>query len=101
MKDRISVLLAVLVAICLITPAAVSGSPATEQVEKNVITRYRSINKTVPRVTVGELKSGMDIGYTNVARVVESFKGWLEAGYPVYNHHGEFVLQPNGFEKKE
>ena len=43
----------------------------------------------------------IDIGYTNVARVADSFKGWLESGYPVYNRHGEFVLQPNGFEKKE
>jgi rhodanese-related sulfurtransferase len=43
----------------------------------------------------------LDIGYTNVVRVTDSFKGWLEAGYPVFNRHGEFVLQPNGFEKKE
>jgi len=167
MENRISIVLGVLVTIWLITPAAVFSSPATEQVEKNVITQWRSINKTVPRITVGELKSSMDngeifvlldvrkeadflaahlpgalhinrgelefavakaipdtetriyvycrtgikatfaartlldIGYTNVARVVDSFKGWLEAGYPVYNRHGVFVLQPNGFEQKE
>jgi rhodanese-related sulfurtransferase len=167
MKNRMSVMLAVFVAICLITPIAVSGSPATELVEKNVITQWRSIKKKIPRITVGELKTRMDngetfvlldvrkesdflaghlpgalhinrgelefavataipntetrvyvycrtgikatfaartlidIGYTNVARVADSFKGWLEAGYPVYNRHGAFVLQPNGFEKKE
>jgi rhodanese-related sulfurtransferase len=43
----------------------------------------------------------LDIGYTNVVRVSDSFEGWVKAGYPVYNRHGEFVLVPNGFEKKE
>ena len=167
MKNRVSVLLAMLVVFCLSGPAAASGSPAAELVEKNVITQYRSIKKEIPRITVGELKNSMDkgetfvlldvrteadflaghlhnalhidrgelefavakkipntdtriyvycrtgikatfaartlmeIGYTNVTRVVDSFKGWLEAGYPVYNRHGVFVLQPNGFEEKE
>jgi rhodanese-related sulfurtransferase len=167
MEKKMSLLLTVLVMICLITPAAVSGGPTAEQVEKNVITHWRSLKENIPQVTATELKSRMDkgdefvvldvrkeadflaahlpgalnisrgelefavataipdtdtriyvycrtgikatfaartlidIGYTNVARVADSFKGWLEAGYPVYNRHGEFVLQPNGFEKKE
>ena len=144
----------------------VAGS-SNEQVEKNVITIWRSIKKSVPQMTTAELKKKMDkgetfvlldvrseadyqaahlpgslhisrgelefaaaakipdtdtpiyvycrtgvkatfaaktlldIGYSNVTRISDSFKGWLEAGYPVYNRHGEFVLLPNGFEKKE
>jgi rhodanese-related sulfurtransferase len=167
MEKRMSLLFTLLMVVSLIIPTAVSGSPAAEQVEKNVITHWRSIKKTVPQITAAELKSRMDkgddlvlldvrseadflaahlpgalninrgelefavataipdtetriyvycrtgikatfaartlldIGYTNVVRVTDSFKGWLEAGYPVFNRHGEFALQPNGFEKKE
>lgn len=42
-----------------------------------------------------------EMGYTNVTNITDSFKGWVEAGYPVYNRHGEFVLATGGFEKKE
>lgn len=164
MRYKISFLLVVgLLAVSSFTYAGSSSA----QVEKNVITIWRSIKKSVPQVTAAELKNKMDkgdsfvlvdvrsaadyqaahlpgalhisrgelefaapaqipavdtqifvycrtgvkatfaakslldIGYTNVARISDSFKGWLEAGYPVYNQHGEFVLVPNGFEKKE
>jgi rhodanese-related sulfurtransferase len=56
--------------------------------------------RTGIRATFGA-KSLLDIGYTNVARVSDSFQGWVKAGYPVYNRHGEFILVPNGFEKNE
>ncbi len=42
-----------------------------------------------------------EMGYTNVTNIYDAFKGWVEAGYSVYNRHGEFVLAPEGFEKKE
>jgi rhodanese-related sulfurtransferase len=42
-----------------------------------------------------------EMGYTNVTNIYESFGGWVKAGYPVYNRHGEFVLTPEGFEKPE
>jgi rhodanese-related sulfurtransferase len=42
-----------------------------------------------------------EMGYPNVVNISDSFKGWVEAGYPVYNRHGEFILTPGGFEKKE
>lgn len=43
----------------------------------------------------------LEMGYTNVTNISDSFKGWVNAGYPVYNRHGEFILTPGGFEKKE
>jgi rhodanese-related sulfurtransferase len=42
-----------------------------------------------------------EMGYTDVTNISDSFKGWVEAGYPVYNQLGEFVMTPHGFEKKE
>ena len=42
-----------------------------------------------------------ELGYTNVINIIDSFKGWTEAGYPVYNQLGEFVMTPGGYEKKE
>ncbi|SEA00906.1 Rhodanese-related sulfurtransferase [Desulfuromusa kysingii] len=42
-----------------------------------------------------------DMGYTNVTNIYDAFKGWLEAGYSVYNRHGEFVMSKGGFEKQE
>jgi rhodanese-related sulfurtransferase len=42
-----------------------------------------------------------EMGYTNVTNIYDAFKGWVEAGYSVYNRHGEFVLTAGGFEKKE
>lgn len=41
------------------------------------------------------------MGYTDVTNIYDSFKGWVEAGYPVYNRHGEFVLTKGGFEMKD
>ena len=40
-----------------------------------------------------------EMGYTNVKNMDGAFKAWGEAGYPIYNRHGEFVMQ--AFEKKE
>mgnify|MGYP001812337878 CR=1 FL=1 len=37
--------------------------------------------------------------YTNVKNLKGSFKAWGEAGYPIYNRHGEFKII--AFEKKE
>jgi len=42
-----------------------------------------------------------EMGYTNVTNIYDAFKGWVEAGYSVYNRHGEFLLTDGGFEKKE
>jgi rhodanese-related sulfurtransferase len=41
------------------------------------------------------------MGYTNVTNIYDAFKGWVEAGYSVYNRHGEFTLNKGAFEKKE
>ena len=43
----------------------------------------------------------IDIGYKNATNIYDAFKGWVVAGYPVYNRHGEFTLVSGGFEKKE
>ncbi len=43
----------------------------------------------------------LEIGYTDVTNIYDAFKGWVVAGYPVYNKHGEFTLTTKGFEKKE
>lgn len=40
-----------------------------------------------------------EMGYTNVRNMKGAFKAWGEAGYPVYNRHGEFTMV--SFEKKE
>jgi rhodanese-related sulfurtransferase len=42
-----------------------------------------------------------EMGYTNVKNVYTGFKGWVMAGYSVYNSHGEFRLAPEGFGKAE
>ena len=44
-------------------------------------------------------KSLSDMGYTNVKNLKGAFKAWGEAGYPIYNRHGEFKMI--AFEKKE
>jgi len=44
-------------------------------------------------------KALSDIGYTNVRNLKGAFKAWGEAGYPIYNRHGEFKMV--AFEKKE
>ena len=43
----------------------------------------------------------IEMGYTNVTNIYDAFKGWVVAGYPVYNRHGEFILKPEAFEKKD
>ncbi|BCO08187.1 hypothetical protein GF1_05630 [Desulfolithobacter dissulfuricans] len=43
----------------------------------------------------------LEMGYTNVTNIYDAFKGWVVAGYPVYNRHGEFTLSPKAFEKKD
>jgi rhodanese-related sulfurtransferase len=42
-----------------------------------------------------------EIGYTNTVNIPDGFKGWVTAGYPVYNMHGEFILSPRGYDKRE
>ena len=44
-------------------------------------------------------RSLSDMGYTNVKNLKGAFKAWGEAGYPIYNRHGEFKMV--AFEKKE
>jgi rhodanese-related sulfurtransferase len=44
-------------------------------------------------------KTLSDMGYTNVKNLKGAFKAWGEAGYPIYNRHGEFKMI--AFEKKE
>ena len=44
-------------------------------------------------------KTLSDMGYTNVKNLKGAFKAWGEAGYPIYNRHGEFKMV--AFEKKE
>jgi rhodanese-related sulfurtransferase len=39
------------------------------------------------------------MGYTNARNLNGGFKAWGEAGYPIYNRHGEFKMV--AFEKKE
>lgn len=43
----------------------------------------------------------IEMGYTNATNIYDAFKGWVVAGYPVYNRHGEFTLKPKSFEKKD
>ena len=43
----------------------------------------------------------IEMGYKNATNISDAFKGWVVAGYPVYNRHGEFVLAPQGFEKDD
>ena len=42
-----------------------------------------------------------EMGYSNVVNIYDAFKGWVLAGYPVYNRHGKFILNPDSFEQKE
>ena len=44
-------------------------------------------------------RSLSDMGYTNIKNLKGAFKAWGEAGYPIYNRHGEFKMV--AFEKKE
>ena len=40
-----------------------------------------------------------EMGYINAKNLKGGFKAWGEAGYPIYNRHGEFKMV--SFEKKE
>jgi len=40
-----------------------------------------------------------EMGYTKVRNMDGAFKGWVEAGYPIYNRHGELLVKE--FEKQE
>jgi len=42
-----------------------------------------------------------EMGYANVINIADGFKGWVTAGHPVYNMHGEFFLSPGGYDKRE
>ena len=43
----------------------------------------------------------LEMGYGNVTHIKEGFLGWLNAGYPIYNQHGEYVFTIDGVEKRE
>ena len=54
--------------------------------------------RTDPRAALCT-KTLNDMGYINARNLKGGFKAWGEAGYPVYNRHGEFKMV--AFEKKE
>ena len=43
----------------------------------------------------------LEMGYKNVIHIKGGFLGWLNAGYTIYNRHGEFFVTPGGIEKRE
>ncbi len=43
----------------------------------------------------------LEMGYVNTSHIAEGFKGWVTAGNLVYNMHGEFILSPEGYNKRE
>ena len=43
----------------------------------------------------------LEMGYKNTSHIADGFEGWITAGYLVYNMHGEFVLTPGGYGKRE
>ena len=43
----------------------------------------------------------LEMGYKNTSHIADGFEGWVTAGYLVYNMHGEFVLTPGGYAKRE
>jgi rhodanese-related sulfurtransferase len=43
----------------------------------------------------------LEMGYKNTSHIADGFEGWVRAGYLVYNMHGEFILSPGGYGKKE
>ncbi len=42
----------------------------------------------------------LEMGYANTSHIADGFKGWVTAGYLVYNMHGEFILSPGGYNKR-
>ena len=43
----------------------------------------------------------LEMGYAKTIHIVDGFKGWATAGYQVYSMHGEFILSPAGYGKRE
>jgi len=43
----------------------------------------------------------LEMGYKNTSHIADGFEGWVTAGYRVYNMHGEFILNPGGYGKRE
>ena len=43
----------------------------------------------------------IQMGYTNAVHIVDGLEAWLNAGYHVYNMHGEFIVTTGGFQKRE
>ena len=43
----------------------------------------------------------LEMGYTNTSHIADGFEGWVTAGFLVYNMHGEFILSPGGYDKRE
>jgi len=43
----------------------------------------------------------IEMGYTNTINIVDGFEAWVNAGYYVYNMHGEFMLSTGGYNKRE
>ena len=63
--------------------------------EDTEIVLYCRIDARSPLAT----KTLKDMGYTNVKNLKGGFKAWGEAGYPIFNRHGEFKMIT--FEKSE
>ena len=43
----------------------------------------------------------IQMGYTNTINIADGFAGWVNAGYYVYNMHGEFIISTGGYQKRE
>jgi rhodanese-related sulfurtransferase len=43
----------------------------------------------------------LEMGYVNAYHITGGFEGWVNSGYLVYNMHGEFILSPGGYNKRE
>jgi rhodanese-related sulfurtransferase len=43
----------------------------------------------------------LEMGYLNTSHIKEGFEGWVAAGHPIFNMHGEFFLSPGGYNKRE
>jgi len=43
----------------------------------------------------------IEMGYINTSHITDGFRGWVTAGYHVYNMHGEFTLSFGGYNKIE
>lgn len=43
----------------------------------------------------------LEMGYRNAVHISDGFAGWVAAGNHVFNMHGEFILSPGGYNRKE